>query len=97
MSMTKQKIKNDYIIFNTLEDLVPQEHLATKIERCMDFTFIKYDVKDLYSSVGCASIPPVWLFKLLLINKIFSINSMRKTCEECKVNIAYRWFLGLSM
>ena len=22
---------------------------------------------------------------------------MRKTCKECKVNIAYRWFLGLSM
>lgn len=22
---------------------------------------------------------------------------MRRTCEECKVNIAYRWFLGLSM
>ena len=22
---------------------------------------------------------------------------MRKTCEECKVNIAYRWFLGLSI
>lgn len=22
---------------------------------------------------------------------------MRRTCEECKINIAYRWFLGLSM
>lgn len=36
-------------------------------------------------------------FKLLFINKIFGINSMRRTCEECKVNIAYRWYLGLSM
>ena len=63
----------------------------------MDFTFIEDEVKDLYSSVGRASIPPVVLFKLLLINKIFGINSMRKTCEECKVNIAYRWFLGLFM
>lgn len=97
MSMTKQKYKNDCIIFSTLEDLVPQDHLVRKIERCMDFTFIEYEVKELYSSVGRASIPPVVLFKLLLINKIFGINSMRKTCEECKVNIAYRWFLGLSM
>ena len=97
MSMTKQRIKNDCIIFDTLENLVPQDHLVRKIERCMDFTFIEYEVKDLYSSVGRASIPPVVLFKLLLINKIFGINSMRKTCEECKVNIAYRWFLGLSM
>ena len=97
MSMTKQKYKNDCIIFDTLENLVPQDHLVRKIERCMDFTFIEDEVKDLYSSVGRASIPPVVLFKLLLINKIFGINSMRKTCEECKVNIAYRWFLGLSM
>ncbi|WP_420898014.1 transposase, partial [Catenibacterium mitsuokai] len=22
---------------------------------------------------------------------------MRKTCEEIKVNIAYRWFLGISI
>ena len=74
MSMTKQKIKNDCIIFDTLENLVPQDHLVRKIERCMDFTFIEYEVKDLYSSVGRASIPPVVLFKLLLINKIFGIN-----------------------
>ena len=33
----------------------------------------------------------------MLVNIIFGINSMRRTCEECKVNIAYRWFLGLSM
>ncbi len=32
-----------------------------------------------------------------MINKIFGINSMRRTCEECKVNLAYRWFLGLSI
>ena len=66
MSMTKQKYKNDCIIFDTLENLVPQDHLVRKIERCMDFTFIEYEVKDLYSSVGRASIPPVVLFKLLL-------------------------------
>lgn len=97
MAMTKQKYKNDCIILSTLNDLVPQEHLVRKIERCMDFTFIENEVKDLYSPFGRSSIPPVVLFKLLLINKIFGINSMRQTCEECKVNIAYRWFLGLSM
>ena len=52
MSMTKQKYKNDCIIFDTLENLVPQDHLVRKIERCMDFTFIEYEVKDLYISHG---------------------------------------------
>lgn len=95
--MTKQSFKNDCIILNTLNDLVPQEHLVRKLESCLDFTFIEDLVKDLYSQVGRPSIPPVVLFKLIFINIIFGINSMRRTCEECKVNIAYRWFLGLSM
>jgi len=97
MAMTKQKYKNDCIIMNTLEELVPQEHLVRKLDNCIDFTFIEELVKDLYSEMGRPSIPPVVLFKLIFINIIFGINSMRRTCEECNVNIAYRWFLGLSM
>ena len=97
MAMTKQRFKNDCIILNTLDDLVPQEHLVRKLDNCIDFTFIEDLVKDLYSDFGRPSIPPVVLFKLIFINIIFGINSMRRTCEECKVNIAYRWFLGLSM
>lgn len=97
MSMSKQKYKNDCIIFNTLDELVPREHLVRKLDNCMSFTFIEDLVKDLYSGGGRPSIPPVVLFKLIFINIVFGINSMRRTCEECKVNIAYRWFLGLSM
>ena len=37
------------------------------------------------------------LFKMLIINIVFGINSMRKTCQEIEVNLAYRWFLGLSI
>lgn len=95
--MSKQKYKNDCIIFNTLNELVPREHLVRKLDNCIDFTFIEDLVKDLYSVGGRPSIPPVVLFKLIFINIVFGINSMRRTCEECRVNIAYRWFLDLSM
>ena len=97
MAMTKQSYKNDCIIFSTLNDLVLQEHLVRKLDNCINFTFIEDLVKDLYSDFGRPSIPPVVLFKLIFINIIFGINSMRRTCEECKVNVAYRWFLGLSI
>ena len=97
MAMTKQLYKNDSIIFRTIEELVPINHLVRKLDECMDFTFIYDKVEHLYSKFGRASIPPVVLFKLIIINKVFGINSMRRTCEECKVNLAYRWFLGLSM
>lgn len=97
MAMTKQEYKKDCMILSTINELVPEEHLVRKLDNCIDFTFIEEIVKDLYSEVGRPSIPPVVLFKLIFINIIFGINSMRRTCEECKVNLAYRWFLGLSI
>lgn len=97
MAMKKQEYKNDCMILRTIEELVPKEHLVRKIDECISFKFIEDKVEHLYSSIGRNSIPPIVLFKLLIINKTFGINSMRKTCEECKVNLAYRWFLGLSI
>lgn len=99
MAMTKNEhnIKNDSMIFMTLEELVPKNHLVRKLEAALDWRFIYPLVSDLYSSLGRKSIDPVILFKMVIINYVFGIHSMRKTCEEIKVNIAYRWFLGLSI
>ena len=47
MAMTKQNFINDCIIFNTLNDLVPQDHLVRKLDNCIDFTFIEDLVKNL--------------------------------------------------
>ena len=97
MAMTRQNYRNDCMILSTIENLVPLDHLVRKIEDCIDLSFIEDEAEDLYSSVGRPSIPPKVLFKLLIINYMFGINSMRRTCEECKVNLAYRWYLGLSI
>ncbi len=78
MAMTRQKYKNDCIILSTIEDLVPKDHLVRKIDAGIDFTFIEELVKDLYSIAGRPSIPPIVLFKLIFINILFGINSMRR-------------------
>lgn len=95
--MTRQKYKNDCIILKTIDDIVPKEHLVRKIDAAIDLKFIEDEVESLYSAFGKPSVPPLVLFKLLIINYMFGINSMRKTCEECEVNLAYRWYLGLSI
>lgn len=97
MAMTRRIHKNDCVIFDTLESLVPQDHMVRKLEEAIDWEQIYDLVADLYSPIGRPSIDPVVLFKMIFINKVFGINSMRKTCEEIRVNIAYRWFLGLSI
>ena len=88
----RNNIKFDCIIMSTLDDLVPQDHLVRTLEDTIDWTFIYSLVESLYSSVGRRSIDPVVLFKMLIINYTFGINSMKKTCEEIKVNMAYKWF-----
>lgn len=93
----RNNIKNNSFILATIEDLVPQDHLVRKLENCIDFNFIYPKVKSLYSDFGRPSIDPVVLFKMIFINITFGINSMRKTFKEIEVNIAYRWFLGLSI
>lgn len=97
MAMTRRMSKHDYFIMNTIEELVPQDHLVRELEESLDWKFIYPKVENLYSPVGRPSIDPVILFKMIFINIVFGYNSMRKTCEEIKVNLAYRWFLGLSM
>lgn len=89
--------KLDGIIYYTLDELVPQDHLVRKLEDALDFRFIYPKVQHLYSRHGRPSIDPVVLFKMLILNIVFGINSMRRTCSEIEVNLAYRWFLGLSI
>ena len=40
---------------------------------------------------------PVVLFKIVFIQHLYGIPSLRRTCEEIKMNVAYRWFLGYLM
>lgn len=83
--------------FNSLEELVPKDHLLRKTDKTVDFNFIYDEVAELYSDFGRPSIDPVVLIKIVLIQYLFGIPSMRQTIREIQVNIAYRWFLGYSM
>ena len=94
------KIENiqSEIILYSLEDLVPQESIYRKIDKYIDFTFIYDKVKDLYcQNNGRNCVDPVVLFKLVFIQTIDGIKSMRKTCEKIKVDLEYRWFLGIPL
>ncbi|MDN5363827.1 MAG: hypothetical protein PWQ91_888 [Eubacteriales bacterium] len=81
--------------FISIESLVPEDHLLRDIEKSINFDFIYDEVKDLYSeNTGRPSIGPVVLIKLLMLQALFGIRSMRQTIGEAEVNVAYRWFLG---
>lgn len=89
------KQSRDQMEVISLDDLVPRDHLVRKIEEAIDFDFIYELVEDKYSlNNGRPSIDPVVLFKMVFIQCLFGIRSMRQTIEEIKTNVAYRWFIG---
>ena len=84
------------ILMTTMEELVPEDSLFRKVDKYIDFTFIYDEVKDLYcENNGRPSIDPIVLFKLVFIQAIDGIKSMRQTCKKIKVDAEYRWFLGI--
>ena len=94
--MTINKNIQSEILMTTMEEIVPQDCLFRKIDNYIDFTFIYDEVKDYYClDNGKYSIDPVVLFKIVFIQAIDGIKSMRKTCEKIKVDAEYRWFLGI--
>ena len=80
----------------TLSDqLVPKEHLLRKIDAAVDFTQLYEMVEPLYcEDNGRPSIDPVVLFKMVLIQHLYGLPSLRRTAEEVSANNCYRWFLG---
>ena len=78
--------------------LVPKDHLLRKIDAAVDFDRIYDMVEYLYcNDNGRPSIDPVVLFKLVLIQHLYGIRSLRQTVKDAEVNVAYRWFIGYTM
>lgn len=81
-----------------MDDMVPRDHLLRKIDRAINWNFIYDLVEDKYcADNGRPSLDPVLLIKIVFIQYLYGIRSMRQTIKEIEVNVAYRWFLGLDM
>ena len=93
--LIKEKSERNTLEMVSLEGLVPQDHLLRKIDCAVDFTRIYDFVEDLYcADNGRPCVDSVVLFKMVLIQHLYGIPSLRRTVEEISMNIAYRWFLG---
>ena len=97
MEQWRKDARSEAIIVD-LEALVPQDHLLRKIEKVMDYEWL-YERLDPYycHDNGRPGTDPVVLIKMVLIQHLFGIPSLRQTHREIQVNLAYRWFLGYGL
>ena len=90
--------KREQVQMFCMDDMVPENHLLRIIDKAINWNFIYELVESKYSQeTGRPSMDPVMLIKIPFIQYLYGIRSMRQTIREIEVNVAYRWFLGLSM
>jgi transposase len=80
-----------------IEDIVAAEHLLRRIDAALDLSWLRGEMRPHYSHLGCPSVCPELMVRMLLVGYCYSIRSERRLCQEVKVNLAYRWFCGLGL
>jgi transposase len=80
-----------------LDEVVPDDHLVRGIAAVLDLSWVHAELAPFYPKIGRPSIDPVLMIRMLIIGYVFGIRSERLLCREVKVNMAYRWFCGLSI
>src|SRR6516164_2594373 len=71
-----------------LNEAVPEDHPVREVAAVLDLSWVHSELAAYYPRLGRPSIDPV---------NVFAIRSERALCREVGVNLAYRWFCGLSI
>src|ERR1700739_1984961 len=88
--MGQQPRTDSLFYYFRLEDQIPEDHLLKRLDRCIDFGFVRERLRDTYSAIGRPSIDPEVLLRLLLIGYLYGITSERRLLEEVRMHLACR-------
>ena len=80
-----------------LDEVVPEDHLVRAIAAVLDLSWVYGELAPYYSRFGRPSLDPVLMIRMLIVGYVFAIRSERALCRDVRVNLAYRWFCGLSL
>jgi len=96
--LQRGKLSRGVVEIVDTESLVPQNHLLRKIDTAVNWERIYEMVEPLYcEDNGRPAVDPVVLVKMVLIQHLYGLPSLRRTAEEIYLNTAYRWFLGYTL
>ncbi len=77
--------------------IIPADHLLRKINQAVDFSFAWDLLKDRYTpDFGRPAEDPEFMLRLCLLEYIYG-DSDRHVIENARVNLAYKYFLGLAV
>ena len=77
--------------------IVPIDHLLRKINQVVDFSFAQPMFQDRYNlDIGRPAEDPEFMLRLCLLQYIYG-DSDRQIVENARLNLAYKYFLGLAV
>jgi len=77
--------------------IIPEDHLLRKINQVVDFSFVNDTVRECYTpDFGRPAEDPEFMLRLCLLQYLYG-DSDRKVVENARVNMAYKYFLGLAI
>lgn len=86
------------VTFTDIDQLVPKDHLLRKVDKVMDYDWLYERLSPYYChDNGRPGTDPVVLIKMVLIQHLYGIPSLRQTYQRVQDTISYRWFLGYSL
>jgi transposase len=86
-------------VYVTTEQFVPKKHPLRTLKPLVDTALSKLDSEfnALYASTGRPSIPPEYLLRGLVLQFLYSIRSFPLLMDHIQSDMAFRWFIGLSI
>lgn len=80
-----------------LEAVVPQDHLLRRIERVMDWSFVRPAVAHCYGDNGHVSEDPIVLLKLMMLLYLYNVKSERELLRQLPLQLGWLWFCGFDI
>jgi transposase len=81
-----------------LGDLVPEDHILRRIDRVLDLSWLRGEVRDCYcGDNGRASEDPEALVRLMIAGLVEGITKDRALERRSQVDVAFRWFAGFGL
>jgi len=96
--MLKPKSPQESFYGSYLYDrIVPIDHLLRKINQVVDFSFAGQIMADRYNEdIGRPAEDPQFMLRLCLLQYLYG-DSDRQVVENARLNLAYKYFLGLAV
>jgi len=91
--------QTELLMAGSLRDLIPDEHILARVDRVLDLSWLRAEVRHLYAADGAGrpGIDPEAAVRLMLAGFLLGIVHDRRLMREAQVNIAIRWFSGYGL